>query len=148
MRGGRVAIAAVTAVLFGLVSAGSARACSCAPTPPVRSLAAADAAIAGRLLSVQPRGVARAAYRYEVLHVYRGRDEIARDSVVTVVSPRGSAACGLPERVGRKYGLFLLGDGRRWASGLCSVIAPRRLRAAAQKPGRPALTRAASSCTS
>jgi hypothetical protein len=135
VRGGRVAIAAVSAALFGLVCAGSAQACSCAPSSPAQSLAAADAAIAGRLLSVDPRGAVHAAYRYEVLRVYRGGDRIEPGSVLTVISPRGSASCGLPQRLGRAYGLFLLGQGRHWASGLCGVISPRRLRAAAQRPG-------------
>jgi hypothetical protein len=135
-------------VLFGLVFAGSALACSCAPTTLSQSLARSDAALAGRLLSVAPHGATRAAYRYEVLHVYRGREEIEPGSVLTVTSPRASAACALPDRVGRNFGLFLLGDGRRWSSGLCAVVSPRRLWAAAQKPGEGEATRSVAGCTS
>lgn len=135
MRGGRIAIAAVVAVLFGTVFAGSVLACSCAPASPVESLAEADAAVVGRLLSVAPHGASRAEYRYRVLRVYRGSDAIERGSTLVVLSPRSSAACGLPEGIGRHFGLFLLGERGRWSSGLCGVIAPRRLRAAAQKPG-------------
>lgn len=136
VRGGRVAIATVLVALLGLVFAGSALACSCAPASPAESLAASDAAIVGRLLSVEPRGVARAEYRYQVLRVYRGRGAIERGSRLEVRSPMGSAACGLPGRIGRRSGLFLLGEPGRWASGLCGVISPRRLWAVAQKPRR------------
>lgn len=148
MRGGRVVIAAVSVVLLGLVCAGGALACSCAPTAPVESLARSDAAISARLISIQPRGVTRAAYRYEVLHVYRGRDAIEPGSTLTVMSPRGSAACALPERVDRNYGLFLLGDGGRWVGGLCGVVSPRRLWAAARKPEDGHAAGSVASCTS
>lgn len=148
MRGGRVAIAAVTVVLLGLVFAGSALACSCAPAAPVESLAGSDAAVTARLVAVEPHGATRAEYRYEVLHVYRGRDAIAPGSTLEVTSPRGSAACALPDRLGHSYGLFLLGDGRRWAGGLCGVVSPRRLWAAARKPGAGQATGSLTSCTS
>lgn len=148
MRGGRVFITALSVVLLGLVGAGSALACSCAPTAPAESLARADAAITGRLLSVEPQGAARAVYRYEVLHVYRGRDAIAPGSTLRVMSPRGSAACALPDRVNHRYGLFLLDSGGRWAGGLCGVISPRRLWAAARKAKDRSATGSFSSCTS
>jgi hypothetical protein len=134
VRGGRVVIAAVSVVLFGLVAAGSALACSCARSTPAESLAGSDAAISGRLLAVDPIGPTRARYRYEVLHVYRGPRAIDAGDVIEVLSPRGSAACALPDGIGHGYGLFLLGDGRRWVGGLCGVISPRRLRAAAHHP--------------
>lgn len=135
MRRGRFAIAVVFFTLLGLAGAGSALACSCAPAPPAESLARADAAIVGRLLSVVPRGPARAAYRYRVVRVYRGAGQVRRGSVATVLSGRGSAACGLPTGSGRNYGLFLLGERGRWASGLCGVVSPRRLwRAARRSP--------------
>jgi hypothetical protein len=148
VRGGRVAIAAASVVLLGLVFAGSALACSCAPSSPARSLAESDAALTGRLLSVVPHGLTRAEYRYEVLHVYRGPDGLRPGSIVEVRSPRGSASCALPEAVGRNYGLFLLGDGRRWASGLCGVISPRRLHLAAGKRGAEWRAGISGGCTS
>lgn len=148
VRGGRVAIAAVSVALLGLVGAGNALACSCAPSSPAESLAGSDAAIAGRLVSVQPHGVSRAVYRYEVLHVYRGPDTIAPGTTLKVMSARGSAACALPDGIGHHYGLFLLGDGRRWVGGLCGTVSPRRLWAAARKPGGGQATRPGSSCAS
>lgn len=146
MRGGRVAIAAVAAVLLGLVFAGSALACSCAPGTPAESLAASDAAISARLLAVEPRGPMRAEYRYEVRHVYRGRDEIEPRSSISILSARGSAACGLPDGVGRTFGLFLLSGPHGWSSGLCGVIAPRRLWAAARHGDAAARRAAGMSC--
>lgn len=148
MRGGRVAIAAVSAVLLGLASAGSALACSCAPTAPAEALAAADGAIVGHLLAVEPHGATQARYRFEVVRVYRPRGAIERGTVLSVWSPRGSAACALPDRLDRNYGLLLLGDGRRWSSGLCGVLSPRRLWAAARKPGSGQVSTAPAGCTS
>lgn len=127
MRGRRIAISALLAVLFGAVGAASALACSCARTSPAQSLATADAAIVGRLLSVAPHGPGRAEYRYRVVRVYRGTDRIRPGRVLPVLAGRDSAGCALPTRTGRNYGLFLLGDRGRWASGICGVLAPRRL---------------------
>jgi hypothetical protein len=148
VRGGRVAIAAVLVALLGLVFAGSALACSCAPTGPAESLAASDAALVARLLSVEPHGRTRAEYRYEALHVYRGRPEIRPGAVVKVMSPRGSASCALPDRIGRRFGLFLLGGDGRWSSGLCGVVAPRLLWAAAQHGEAPPRASTATDCAS
>lgn len=131
-----------------MVFAGSAAACSCAPSSPAESLASADAAVAARLLSVEPQGASKAVYRYRVLHVYRGQEAIESGSVLSVLSSRDSAACGLPTRLGAHYGLFLLGDGQRWASGLCGVISPRRLWSAARKPGGGEAASASLNCAS
>jgi hypothetical protein len=131
-----------------LVFAGSAVACSCAPATASESLARSDAAIVGHLLGVEPVGPARAEYRYRILRVYRGREAIEQGSTLTVVSPRGSAACALPDGVGRHYGLFLSTDGRRWASGLCGVISPRRLWSAARRPDDSQETGSMASCAS
>ncbi len=133
--GGRIAIAVVSAVLLGLFFAAGALACSCAPAPPAESLARSDAAVVGRLLTVEAHGRARAEYRYRILRVYRGREEIEPGSVLTVMSSRESSACALPTRVGHRYGLFLLGNGEDWASGLCGVLSPHRLWVAAEHPG-------------
>lgn len=131
VHGRHVAIAVVSVLLAGMCFAGEAVACSCAPTPPRQALARADAAIVGRLLAVAPRGPSRAAYRYRVIRVYRG-EAIDSGSVATVLSGRDSSACALPTRIGHRYGLFLLGEGGRWASGLCGVVSPRRMWEAAR----------------
>jgi hypothetical protein len=149
VRGGRVAIAAVTVVLLGLVGAGSALACSCARATPAELLAESDAAIAARLLAVKPHGATRAEYRYEVLRVYRGRGQVEPGTTLEVMSPQGSAACSLPDGIGHSFGLFLLGDGGgRWAGGRCGVVSPRRLWAAARKPGGGEAAGLSASCAS
>ncbi len=134
MRRGRLAIAVVPVALLGLLGAESALACSCAPASPRESLAGSDAAIVGRLLGVKRLGPARAEYRYRVVRVYRGAGEIRGGTVAKVRSGGDSASCALPSVTGRNYGLFLIGAGDRWAGGICGVVSPRRLWAAAKGP--------------
>lgn len=147
MRGGRVAIAILSVALPGLVFAGSAAGCTCAPASPAEALRGSDAAIVGKLIAIEQKGPARAAYRYRVLRVYRGREEIEPGSTISVLSGVDSAGCALPNRLQRRYGLFLTGNSRgSWASGLCGVVSPRRLWAAAQHA--PAGAGAGSYCAS
>jgi hypothetical protein len=118
-----------------LCFAASAHACSCAPTDPGEALRESDAAVVGRLVEVVPRGALQADYRYEVRRVYRGARAIDAGQMLAVRSAQSGAACGLPRRVDRRYGLFLARAGGRWRSGICSVVTPRRLWQAAR--GRP-----------
>ena len=67
----------------------------------------ADAAISARLLKVVPRNHQRAVYRYRVQRVYKSGGGIEPGKVISVNSAQGSAACGLPTGVGRRYGLLL-----------------------------------------
>ncbi|HWM53829.1 MAG TPA: hypothetical protein VNO20_00330 [Solirubrobacterales bacterium] len=133
MRRLSVAGALVLAVVLGF--AGSAQGCSCAPVAPGEALRESDAAVVGRLVDVVPRGQLQADYRYEVQRVYRGAKAIEAGGMLAVRSAQSGAACGLPGRAGRRYGLFLTRFGGRWRAGLCSVVTPRRLWLAAQ--GRP-----------
>jgi hypothetical protein len=142
VRRGRLSIAAIAAVLLGLVFAGSASACSCVRSTPAESLARSDAAVVGRLLAVEPIGTAppgagEGRFEYRILRVYRGAT-LRRGAILTLRSSLSGAACGLPQRIGRRYGLFLGRAGGRWQASLCSVVAPDRLRAAAQSSGAPA----------
>lgn len=82
----------------------------------------ADAALAGRLLKVLPRNDQRAVYRYRVQRVYKSGGGIEPGIVISVNSARGSAACGLPTDIGRRYGLLLLHTERGWASGACALL--------------------------
>ena len=107
-------------------------ACSCAPQPPAESLREADGAVVGRLVKVLPHGPLNAVFRYEVRHVYKGADSIEDGRMLDVRGARRTAACGLPRRTGRSYGLFLSRRNGRWFGGICGVISPQRLRAAAQ----------------
>jgi hypothetical protein len=119
------------ACLLPLVLADSAQACSCAPATPRESLREANAAIVADLVQVAPRGPLRADYRYEVVRVYRGADAIEPGRLISVRSARRAAACALPRRVDRRYGLFLTRSEGHWRAGICSVISPRRLGGAA-----------------
>jgi hypothetical protein len=124
----------------------SAQACSCAPQPPAESLRQADGAVVGRLVKVLPHGPLHAVYRYEVLHVYKGADAIQAGKMLDVHSSRRAAACALPRRTGRSYGLFLSQRSGRWFGGICGVISPKRLRDAAQN--RPRIYRRATAQSS
>jgi hypothetical protein len=121
-------IAAVLVALAMLVAANDASACSCAPQAPAESLREADAAIVGRLVAVVPHGPSQAIYRYEVRHVYKGAEKIESNAMLSVRSTRRSAACALPRRIGRTYGLFLLTRHNRWFGGICRVVSPKRMR--------------------
>lgn len=157
--GARRLIVAAIVGLGLLVSAGSAQACSCAPMAAGRALRQADAAFAGRLLKVVPRGRSQADYRYSVQRVYKAGGYLRRGGLIVVRSARAGSACGLPSGIGRRYGLLLdarhvlpvmggRGDARgarRWRGSLCGVLAPKELQAVAS--GRSARG-ATASCAS
>ena len=125
----------------------SAQACSCAPQAPAESLRQADGAVVGRLVKVLPHGPLHAVYRYEVLHVYKGAEAIQAGKMLDVHSSRRAAACALPRRTGRSYGLFLSQRSGRWFGGICGVISPKRLRDAAQNRPRIYRRAAGQSCS-
>ncbi len=125
-------IGLVLAALVVLVPASVAVACSCAPQPPGESLREADGAVVGRLVKVLPHGPLNAVFRYEVRHVYKGADSIDDGQMLDVRGARRTAACGLPRRTDRSYGLFLSRRSGRWFGGICGVVSPKRLGAAAQ----------------
>jgi hypothetical protein len=126
----------VCTALAVLVFASSAGACSCAPQAPAESLRESDAAIVGRLVKVLPHGRLQADYRYEVLHVYKGRGKVRAGRMLSVRSGRRAAACALPRRPSHRYGLFLARREGHWFGGICGVIEPRRLRHAARSQPR------------
>ena len=120
------------AVLIGifLLPAG-AQACSCAPQAPAESLREADAAVTARLVAVLPHGPSQALYRYEVRRVYKG-EKLEAGRMLDVHSSRRSAACALPRRIGRVYGLFLLSRHSRWFGSICRVVSPKRMQRVTQ----------------
>lgn len=143
----RLWIAAIVG-LGALAFAGSAQACSCAPPAPREALRQADAALVGRLVKVVPRSPSRADYRYRVWRVYRGGREVGRGDVISVRSARSAAACALPRRLDRRYGLFLIRRLGHWTAGACSTIAPRRLWLAAKRGGAASSSAALLGCAS
>jgi hypothetical protein len=86
------------------------------------AMQAADAAIAGRLLKVVPQDGGRAIYRYRVQRVYKGDTGIEPGATLSVHSSQGSAACGLPTDIGRRYGLLLSRSESGWSSGACALL--------------------------
>jgi hypothetical protein len=117
----RLSIAAVV-VLGALVFATGTQACSCTRVPRDEAIRQADAAIAGELVKVVPQNRQRAAFRYRVQRVYKGGHGIRVGDVVSVRSARDSAACGLPTRTGRRYGLALSWSDGGWTSGACALL--------------------------
>jgi hypothetical protein len=99
----------------------------------------AYAAILGRLIEVRPVGSpgadeGPADFRYRVERVYKGGRRLRRGRVVTVRSERQETLCGLPSRIGRRYGLLLhrRRTGPPWRAGLSDAMSPRELRRAAR----------------
>lgn len=126
-------------MLVGLAMLGVAEgagACSCAPQAPGESLQEADGAVVGRLVRVLPHGALHAVFRYEVRHVYKGEGLPEVGRMLDVHSSRRGAACALPRRTGRSYGLFLAHRHGRWFGGICGVVSPQRLRGAAANQPR------------
>jgi hypothetical protein len=120
----------------------SAQACSCAPQAPAESLREADAAVTVRLVAVLPHGSGQALYRYEVRHVYKGAVKLEAGQMLGVHSSRRSAACALPRRIGRAYGLFMLSRHGRWFGSICRVVSPERMRRAAAQGASASSARA------
>lgn len=87
------------------------------------------------MVKVLPHGALHAVFRYEVRHAYKGALP-GTGRMLDVHSSRRGAACALPRRTGRGYGLFLFRRNGRWFGGLCGVVAPQRLRAAAANQPR------------
>ena len=139
---------AILAVAIALsVGVELAAACSCARdipyapgfTPPADARArsaheqmrSADAAFVGRLMSVRPsRTLGEANFRYRIRAVYKGKRRLRRGQIVTVRSARQAPTCGLPDEVGRRYGLLLYRrkGSPRWRSGRCSLMSARDMR--------------------
>jgi hypothetical protein len=147
MRMRRLSVAAIVG-LGALAFAGSAQACSCAPPAPRQALRQSDAALVGTLVKVVPRDPLWADYRYRVTRVYRGGAAIGRGDTISVRSARRAAACALPRRLDRRYGLFLTRRGGHWRAGMCSTIAPRRLWLAARRAAAAGASAAPLGCAS
>jgi hypothetical protein len=109
-------------LLGGLVFAGEAAACSCAPLKRGEKMREADAAFVGRLAKVVPRGRGRAVFRYRVRRVLKRGPGLRRGRMVSVRAARSSAACGLPRKTGRRYALALSRIKGGWTAGACSLL--------------------------
>lgn len=92
---------------------------------PGAAIRGADAAFSGELVRVVPRNRERAVFRYRVRRVFKAGPGIRRGRMVSVLSARSSAACGLPVRTGRRYRLALARVDGHWSAGLCSLLRSR-----------------------
>ena len=129
----RLAIAAV-ALGIPLLAADGAVACSCVSSPPREKLAEADGAVTARLLRVEDD----TDFVYRIGRVHKRGPGLRRGRRLVIESTRDDGTCGLPDRTGKLYGLFLFREDRRWQSNSCLVIGPRRLRRAAEAAAEPA----------
>jgi hypothetical protein len=127
----RPAFAVAIVVLGALLFSSGAQACSCIERTPREALRDADAAIVGRLVKVVRTNGHSAEYHYLVRRAYKRGKGIRAGEIVAVRSGLNGASCGFPVDEDRWYGLFLYRSGNRWTGGLCGLVAPRRLSAAA-----------------
>jgi hypothetical protein len=135
--GARRLFAAAIVGLGLLVFTGSAQACTCASLPAKAALRSADAVIVARLLEVVPRDAYRSDFRYRVQRVYKSAAGLRPGAAVLVRSSSDGSACGLPDAVGRRYGLLLSAEdeavagepyGAGWRGASCGEFSPGRLR--------------------
>jgi hypothetical protein len=113
-----------------LVAPTSARACSCAAIDNETRFRLRDGAIIGKLLKVVRHGRA-ADFRYRIKEAFKARRRFQVGELLTIRAASDGAACGLPQGVGRNYGLFLRRADGRWLASLCDVTSPRTMREAA-----------------
>ncbi len=117
----------LAALAAGLVLAGAALACSCAPVDARDALERSDGAIVGTLTERVVDGE-EAVHTFQVETAVKG----AIGATVNVRSHRDGATCGLEIPVGGRVGLFLTRDGAEWRASLCDQVDPDELLAAAQ----------------
>jgi hypothetical protein len=118
-------------VLGALLFSSGAQACSCIERTPRQALREADAAIVGRLVEVVPANGYSATYNYLVRRVFKRGKGLRAGETVSVRSGLNGASCGLPVDEEHWYGLLLYRSEKRWTGGLCGLVAPRQLSAAA-----------------
>jgi Tissue inhibitor of metalloproteinase len=122
----------VTAVAYvGLIGAESALACTCAAQRVDDQLANADAALVGKLVDVDRVSPGSVKLKYRVKRVFKGAPGLDRGDKLTLRSPASGAACGLPRKKNKRYGLLLDRRRKRLTANLCSVVSPKKLRRAA-----------------
>ena len=118
------------------MGAAAAQACSCLAIAPETRFEQSDGAVIGRLVEVVPRSEQVATFRYRVREVFKGGRRIEEGQLLSLRSSTSSAACGLPKREGRRFGVFLRRENRHWSATLCDVTTPQGMRAAAAAAGQ------------
>ena len=116
----------------GLVGAEPALACTCAAQRVDDQLTQADAALVGRLVDVDRVASGGVRLEYRVKRVFKGAPGLDQGAWLTLRSSGTAAACGLPRKRDKRYGLFLDRRRTRLTANLCSVVSPKKLRRAAE----------------
>jgi hypothetical protein len=127
----RVLLATAVACV-GLIGAESALACTCAAQRVDEQLAAADAALVGKLVDVNRVSSGGIRLEYRVRRVFKGAPGLDRGESLTLRSAGTAAACGLPRKKDKRYGLLLDRRKKRLTANLCSVVSPKKLRRAGE----------------
>lgn len=133
MRRKATALVVVLASAISLAGADGAFACSCASGHWGEVFRHSRAALTAKLVSKAPVDEARADFTYKLTAVWKGPDRLEEGGGLTIRTYRYEASCGLPGRVGKRYGLFLYRAQGKLTSSLCGVISPRRMRRVAHR---------------
>jgi hypothetical protein len=151
----RITVAFIAAVALCLIGAEQAAACSCAgPTKDqtveeyVRERAKqSDGVVIAKLLRVKKHPGAspfgEATFTYLVKRSFKHLKRLPAGKRIRIDSSLSSASCGLPQREGRRTGMFLERFEGHWASSLCSLIDAGALRAAYRGKGASRLASSA-----
>jgi hypothetical protein len=136
-----ILVSAFAAVIV-LVGAADAHACSCAGGVSMEQrFRSSDGAIIGRLVKVERLDQSTALHTYGVRRVYKGRRRIDEGEKLVLKTERFGASCGLPDREGKAYGLFLEKNAPRWSASLCTVVSASKMRRAGEDRGGRAMSR-------
>jgi hypothetical protein len=109
-----------------------AGACSCAGTDPRDRLAKGEPAVIGRVVAKRPQAdtlFGDPGFDYTVRVERALNADLGPE--VTVTAGRRSPTCGLEWTLGERIGAFVRRFRDRWATNLCSLVAPGELRRAA-----------------
>lgn len=112
-------VAAAVVLAGGLMTAGTAHACSCALATEEEAFARADHVFQGRVLAESDEA-GRQMVRYRVVVTKERKGHVPR--YVSVLTATSSASCGAKLVVGKDYLVFATGDSsdRKVETGLCS----------------------------
>ena len=123
----RLLVTLLTAFAALLAGAGSAGACSCVGGDPRDRLSEARAALIGTVTEERGDPVAERTYRLTVEETVKGRLPETIE-----ISTDGRSSCGIDLEAGQRVGLLLRRASGPYEVGLCDLMEPRDLEAAAR----------------
>ena len=146
MRTRAITLAVVAATALSLAGADGASACSCASGHWSKVFRNSPGAVTARLESKTSVNQIRADFTYRLTAVWKGPDRLEEGGSITMRTYKSEASCGLPGRVGKRYGLFLYRAHGKLTSNLCLVVSPRRMRRVAHRVSRGGSSAKAATC--